>query len=115
MDDPNSPTSTGLKPNVSMLLSWLFGFIFFFIEKKHQPSRFWAKQSLVVLVLSIAYQIVMSILGSIGLGALLVIIALPISLAILAFVIYGAIQAWGEKQWEIPFVYGLSQKYLPKD
>lgn len=76
MTDPMNPpqnnqsgaaTSTGLEPNVSALLSYVFGavsgLIFFLIEKKHREVRFHAAQSVLFGVVAIAVAVGASIIS----------------------------------------------------
>jgi len=116
-NDPNSPApSTGLAPNVSCLLSWLFGFIFFFIEKNHQPSRWWAKQSIVMLAFGIAWNIIAQILLRIpGINVIVALLAIPVGLAFLAIGIYGIIKSWSGQSFDMPVLAPLARQYLPKD
>lgn len=115
-NDPNTPTSTGLAPNVSCLLSWLFGIIFFFVEKKHQPSRWWAKQSIVVFAIAIVWNILVQILVRIpGIGVLIALLAIPVSLIFLVIGILGIIKSWTQPDYEMPVIGALARKYLPAD
>lgn len=66
---PGATTSTGLEPNLSALLSYIFGavsgLIFFLIEKKHQEVRFHAAQSLLFSAAAVVVAIVSSIISAI--------------------------------------------------
>ncbi|MBS0657931.1 MAG: hypothetical protein JSR82_06760 [Verrucomicrobia bacterium] len=115
-NDSNSPApSTGLAPNVSCLLSWLFGIIFFFIEKNHQPSRWWAKQSIVLFVIAIAWNILAQILAMIGLGLVVGLLGIVIGLGFLAIGIFGIIKSWSGQAFDMPVLAPLARQYLPKD
>ncbi len=117
--DPSQPSSTGMQPNVAaglaFLFSWLGGLIFLLLEKQSQWVRFWAAQALVVGIGVVALSIVIQILVRIpGLGVLIALLSMFLWLGVLVFVIYGAIQAFTGKTWEIPVVAPYARTLMTK-
>ncbi|OAI41737.1 hypothetical protein AYO41_05275 [Verrucomicrobia bacterium SCGC AG-212-E04] len=117
--DP-STTSSGLAPNIGAGLSVIFpliaGIIFLVIEKKNEFIRYWAAQSLILgaalFALSIALQIVASILVAMNLLILLKLIGIVWSifgLGVLVLWIMMLIKSFGGQRWDIPFI----SQYVP--
>lgn len=112
-----SPCSTGLTPEISVLLAYMFGWvsgiIFLVIEKKEDSVRFHAMQSTVMSIGTIALTIVLSTLTIIPI--LGVMISILISLVGVAYLVVAVIivykKFYGE-DWRLPFVGDLSLKLL---
>ena len=121
--DPSLPSSTGMQPNVAAGLAILFtlvgGLVFYLIEKQSQFVRYWAKQGLTLGILWMlyyvaAYLLVLLLVRILPLGLLspLAWILWLINLGFWALAIYGAVQAFGNKTWNIPYVSDLSKKFF---
>ena len=116
---------TAMSSNVAGLLAYILGFItgiiFLVIEpyKNDKFVRFHAFQSIffnvALVVFWIAYSIVTSILGFVSLGVLAVVmglIALLVSLAILAYWIFLMYKAYNRELYKIPFIGDLAAKQV---
>jgi uncharacterized membrane protein len=114
------PTSTGVEPRLSALLSysawWLSGLIFLIIEQEHRGVRFHAAQSLVVLG-GLSLLIVLLSVFSVG---MLVVSATAFQAArlVVYLVWIGAVGVWlalmyrtfkGET-WRVPFAADLAAR-----
>ena len=123
------PSATGagteLQPNIAAALACFFsilgGIIFLVLEKKNKFVRFYAMQSLLFGVawfaLIIAIEIMAVILGKIpflgGLfGAVFSLAALLVGLVFLAVWVFTMINAFKNKEWEIPYVGPFARKQL---
>ena len=102
-------SSTGLKPNLAALLSYLFGWItgviFYLIETKSQFVRFHAAQSIIVF-------------GAISIVAIVLFFIpfLGVLLGILSFVLWIILmlKAYQGDTYKLPFAGDLAEKWATK-
>jgi uncharacterized membrane protein len=121
MADLETPSSTGLSPNVAGALSYLLGpvtgIVFVVIEKQSRFVRFHAMQSTLVgavlVVLNVLINLVQGILSfipfigwlfALGLGLILGLASLALWLALM----YMAVQG---REWELPIVGEHARKF----
>jgi len=122
--EPTAPAS-GLQPNIAAVLACFFSFVggivFLVLEKKNKFVRFYAAQSTVfglgIFAIFIALAIISVIMGQIPmLGGLvrlfIVLVELVLSLANLAVWIITMVNAFNNKEWEIPYVGAFARKQL---
>ena len=122
---PAPAAGTELQPNLAAALACFFsvlgGIVFLVLEKKNKFVRFYAMQSLLFgaawFALVIAIQIMIIILGKIPfLGGLFRAIfglaALLLGLVFLAVWIITMINAFKNKEWEIPYIGPFARKQL---
>jgi uncharacterized membrane protein len=116
--------SAGLPPNIAACLACcplLGGIVFLIIEKKHAFVRFYAMQSTVLgfvaLGCSIVLMIAVRIVGIIPLlGHLLIwllgLVGVVLSVAILGLWIVTGLNAFTNKEWEIPYLGKIARDQL---
>ena len=122
---PASGAGTELQPNIAAALACFFsilgGIIFLVLEKKNKFVRFYAMQSLLFgaawFVLIIAIEIMVIILSKIpflgGLfGAIFGLASLLVGLVYLAVWVITMINAFKNKEWEIPYIGPFARKQL---
>jgi uncharacterized membrane protein len=121
---PPGSVGSGLQRNVAAMLACfplIGGIIFLILEKKDSFVRFYAMQSVflggVGVLFSIASRIILLCVGGIPVLGLFVTMALGlvsalIGLATLVFWIVTMIKAYGNREWEIPFLGALARKQL---
>lgn len=109
-----SPTNTGLAPNLAGALAYLLapltGILFLAIEKENRFVRFHAAQSvvfgIVCVVAWVALFVLGMILGIIPIIGLLIDILISFGFALSAFILwlYLMFQAYKGREWELPMV-----------
>lgn len=117
-------TSTGIEPNLSALLCYLFGFIsglvFWLIEKRNQAVRFHAAQSMIIFGALAVFWILLTIITSAliwsapALVTVFSIIGMLVGLAALAGWILLMVFAYQGKQLEIPMVGKMARQLADK-
>jgi uncharacterized membrane protein len=114
------PTSTGVEPRLSALLSytawWLSGLVFLIIEQQHRGVRFHAAQSLVLFG---GLTILIGILAAVSVGMLVVSAAAFQAARLVVYLVWiAAVALWlalmfrtfkGET-WRVPFASDLAQR-----
>lgn len=102
-------TSTGIKPHVAALLSYVLGFItgiiFFLIEKKNKFVRFHALQSMLISVVFFVLNIIFSAIPSVG-----IILANLLSLAGLILWIVLMVKAYQGEMFKLPVIGELAEQ-----
>lgn len=122
--EPTAPAA-GLQPNIAAVLacffSFLGGIIFLVLEKKNKFVRFYAAQSTVFGVGMFALFVVLAIVSMIMahipvLGTIvnlvIILVELVLMLANLAVWIITMVNAFNNKEWEIPYVGAFARKQL---
>ena len=122
---PASGAGTELQPNIAAALACFFsilgGIIFLVLEKKNKFVRFYAMQSLLFgaawFVLIIAIEIMIIILSKIPFlggffAAIFSLAALLIGLVYLAVWVITMVNAFKNKEWEIPYIGPFARKQL---
>ena len=127
MSDPNrdaltGPTSTGVEPRLSALLSysawWVSGLVFLIIEQQHRAVRFHAAQSLVLFG---GLSLLIGLLSAGSVGMLVVSAAAFQAARLLVYVVWiGAVVLWmvlmlktlkGET-WRVPLASDLADRLV---
>jgi len=122
--EPTAP-ATGLQPNLAAVLacffSFLGGIIFLVLEKKNKFVRFYAAQSTVfglglfaVFVILAIVSVIMAHIPFLGglVNVLIVLLELVLMLANLAVWVITMVNAFNNKEWEIPYVGPFARKQL---
>jgi uncharacterized membrane protein len=120
--DPNAPTpvptsSMGLAPNVAGALAYLLGpitgILFLVLEKENRFVRFHAAQStafsVVWIIAWVVFGVVISVIAVIPIlgwliGAIAVLVNLVVALGGLIFWLFLMLQAFGGREYEIPWI-----------
>lgn len=121
MSDPQTPSSTGLAPNLAGALSYVLGPItgiaFLVMEKQSRFVRFHAMQSTLVGVALIVFNIVINVVQAIlvripFIGWLFALgLAMVIMLASLALWLGLMYQAYMGREWELPVLGEHARKF----
>jgi len=124
MSDANQ-TNLGVAPNVGGLLCYapcciglVFSVVVAVVEKQSRFLRFHAFQSLLfhgaLLVVSIAVQIALTVLGMISSGLALVgsLLWMLVGLGILAGLILLMVKAYGNEEYKLPVLGDMAQKWV---
>ncbi len=119
---PAASAGSGLPKNTAAGLAALFplvgGIVFFMLDRKDPYVRFYSVQSIGFGILIVAAEIVLgilaTILGFLHLGPLVGLLGMLFSLAVFVVVIVATINAFRGKEWQIPFIWPLIQKYESK-
>lgn len=121
MSDLQTPSSTGLAPNVAGALSYvlgpLTGIVFVLMEKQSRFVRFHAMQSTLVGVALIILNVVLSVANAIlvripFIGWLFALgLSLVVGLASLVLWLALMFQAYQGKEWELPIVGEHARKF----
>jgi uncharacterized membrane protein len=120
-----SGAGTELQPNIAATLACFFsilgGIVFLLLEKKNKFVRFYAMQSLLFgvawFVLIVAVEIMAAILGNIPvLGplfhAIFWLASLLMGFVFLAVEVVTMVNAFKNKEWEIPYIGPIARKQL---
>ncbi|MGZ5005712.1 MAG: DUF4870 domain-containing protein [Chthoniobacterales bacterium] len=117
-------TSTDLPSNVAAALACIpliGGIIFYILEKRDSFVRFYAMQSIIFggawIILSIAYQILHGVFGSIpGLRYILLMLLglcwAVVTIGFLVIFIITVIKAFSGERWEIPYIGPIARKQV---
>lgn len=121
MSDLQTPSSTGLAPNLAGALSYLLGPVtgiaFLVMEKQSRFVRFHAMQSTLVGVALIIFNVVLNLVESVlaripFIGWLFALgLALVVGLASLVLWLMLMYQAYQGKEWELPVVGEHARKF----
>lgn len=121
MSDLQTPSSTGLAPNLAGALSYLLGPVtgiaFLLMEKQSRFVRFHAMQSTLVGVALIIFNVVLNLVESVlaripFIGWLFALgLALVVGLASLVLWLMLMYQAYQGKEWELPVVGEHARKF----
>ncbi|HEX6909885.1 MAG TPA: hypothetical protein VF142_05810 [Longimicrobium sp.] len=121
MSDLQTPSSTGLAPNLAGALSYLLGPVtgiaFIVMEKQSRFVRFHAMQSTLVGVALIIFNVVLNLVESVlaripFIGWLFALgLALVVGLASLVLWLMLMYQAYQGKEWELPVVGEHARKF----
>ncbi|HEX6041123.1 hypothetical protein [Longimicrobium sp.] len=121
MSDLQTPSSTGLAPNVAGALSYVLGpitgIVFLVLEKQNRFVRFHAMQSTLIGVALIVFNIVINVVQAIlvripFIGWLFALgLAMVIGLASLVLWLALMYQAYVGKEWELPIVGEHARKF----
>lgn len=119
------PTNLGVAPNVGGLLCYapcciglIFSIVVAIVEKQSRFLRFHAFQSLLfhaaILVVSIAVQIFLVVLGMISSGLALIgsLLWLLVGLALLGAYIFLMVKAYNNEEFEIPTLGAMARNWV---
>lgn len=112
--DAPKKSGSGLDPNIAGLLAWLFApvssIVFLLTDPDDEFIRFHAMQSLIYTVAAwVIFFVVYTVISivTLGIGAFC---CLPIAFLIPVVNIYGAIKAYNNEMWEVPYIGGFAKK-----
>jgi len=122
---PESESSTGMSPNVAGLLcyvaGWITGIVFLVLEKKSKFVKFHAWQSIMVFGVLTVVQIILSILGAIGVSTLSFglwsfahVLGIIVWVITVALWIVLMLMAYQGKMWKVPGAGNWAEKQASK-
>jgi uncharacterized membrane protein len=119
---PKSAGGTGLTPNVSALLAYLFGWlgglIFYLMEKDNKFVRFAAMQSIILNVAAVAVWIVFGFLTTAlafvtyGFGAFLGLLYPVLGIGYTIVWVMLMVKAYNNEEWELPVIGKVARNFV---
>lgn len=119
-DNKNTPCSTGLSKEISIILAyiflWLGGIIFLFVEKNNKFVRFHAMQSIVLSLAATVLLVALSVLQIIPLlGFFVTWIIKPLFVAAFwVFIILIILRINGGQDVRLPYISQAAERFLEK-
>jgi len=111
---PLGPTSMGMSPNVeaglSYLFGWVTGLIFFLVEKQNRFVRFHAMQSILFFGGLTLINIILNVIGGIGIPGLGLLAALVGIVGFVGWIVL-LINGFQGKYFKLPIVGDYAEKY----
>ena len=111
---PLGPTSMGMSPNVeaglSYLFGWVTGLIFFLVEKQNRFVRFHAMQSILFFGGLTLINIILNVIGGIGIPGLGLLAALVGIVGFVGWIVL-LINGFQGKYFKLPIIGDYAEKY----
>ena len=111
---PLGPTSMGMSPNVeaglSYLFGWITGLIFFLVEKQNRFVRFHAMQSILFFGGLTLINIILNVIGGIGIPGLGLLAALVGIVGFVGWIVL-LINGFQGKYFKLPIIGDYAEKY----
>jgi len=112
---PLGPTSMGMSPNVeaglSYLFGWITGLIFFLVEKQNRFVRFHAMQSILFFGGLTLINIILNVIGGIGIPGLGLLAALVGIVGFVGWIVL-LINGFQGKYFKLPIIGDYAEKYV---